>query len=390
VVELLIAALLVVGIVGFLFQGVAVVLAYRMPRIDPPVPGARVRRDLRGVSAVIAARNEAEAIGACLDDLLAQSSPLREIVVVDGGSTDGTVEISRRRRGVRVIPEPPLPDGWVGKNWACHLGAGATDGPFLLFTDADLRYHPDAVGTAMDWMERDEADLVTFGTRIEMAGFWEGVVMPFYTQMVLTYFRAPGVNRADSSAAMANGQFLIIRRSAYEAVGGHAAISGFVLEDVELARRLRSAGRRMRVGWAPALLSTRMYRDRHEMFEGLLKNVHDTQFSAPRQLGFLVGLVLFFLFPLLLLPVGLWLGSWILAAFGALLWVALFGKHAIFTRAVGGRVAYGLLFPVAVGFYLVLIATSLSRGLRHRPLEWKGRKYPIAPATRPPGVPPTP
>lgn len=386
---LLLLLLAVVATVGVLLaQGVAIVLAYEMPRVDPvdyPGPSAPPP-----VAVVIAARNEAEAIGPCLDDLRRQRYPGLDVVVVDGRSEDGTATEARRRPGIRVLDEPPLPEGWVGKNWACWTGAAATQAPYLLFTDADVRYHPLAVASAVAWAERDRADLVTLATRLETRGFWERVVLPFYTQAVLTYFRAPRVNRDGSRAAVANGQFLLVRRDAYEAVGGHAAIRGLVLEDVALARRFRAAGKRMRFGWAPELVTTRMYQDRHEMFEGLLRSIHDTEFSAGRQIALLALLVGLFWLPLALLPAGLLAGSWPLVALGAVLWIALFGKHAAFARAVGGRARDGLLYPLAVGFYVALLVRSVTRGLRGAPIRWKGREYPLAAGRPVSGRPPTP
>lgn len=364
------------GVVVLLVQGMPIYLAARMPRLDPgeaSSPGPPVR-----VSVIVAARNEEADIGACLDGLLAQTYPDLEIIVVDGGSTDGTVAAARQRGPrVRVLEEPPLPAGWVGKNWGCHVGARAATGSLFLFTDADVRYHPDAVRATVAWAEREHADLATLAPRIEMVGFWEKLILPFYTQVVLTYFRAPRMNTDRSHAAMANGQYFLITRAAYERIGGHDRVRGVVLEDVELARALRQDGGRLRIAWAPELVTTRMYRDRQEMFEGLLKNVHDTSFSAARQLWFLVGLVGLFWLPLAVLPLGLLSSDLALTALGAFLYVALFGKHVAFTAGVRGSAAYGLLFPVAVGFYVVLVTTSLVRGLSRRPLEWKGRRYPL-------------
>ncbi|HKV90167.1 MAG TPA: glycosyltransferase family 2 protein, partial [Thermoplasmata archaeon] len=330
------------------------------------------------VSVVIAARNEELDLGPALDGLLLQRYPSLEIIVVDGGSTDRTREVARARGPrVRLIEEPPLPPGWVGKNWACDVGYRASQGEYLLFTDADMRYHPDAIGATVAWAEAENADLATLAPTLEVRSFWEKVVLPFYVQMVLTYFRTPRVNRDDSRAAMANGQFTLLRRGPYEALGGHAAIRGYVLEDVALARRYRSAGKRLRVAWAPDLLSTRMYRDRHELFEGLRKNVHDTRFSVGRQLVFLAGVIGLFLLPLLVLPVGFLGGSIVLEALGLLVYVAWFAKHSLFARAIGMSGAYGLLFPVAAGFYVVLLASSLASGLRGTPVTWKGRSYPM-------------
>jgi chlorobactene glucosyltransferase len=372
---LLLLLVVVSSVVALLYQGIAIVLGYAMPRLDPAGPPERRRRPR--VSVVIAARNEEEDLPGGLDDLLAQDYPDLEVIVVDGASTDRTREVAIARGDrVRLLEEPTLPAGWVGKNWACDVGFRASSGEWVLFTDADVRYHPTAVRAALEWAKSEGADLVTLGSRIEMAGFWENVVLPFYIQMVLTYFRTPRVNRPDSRAAMANGQFTLVRRAAYERVGGHAAVRSAVLEDVRLAQEFRRAGLRLRVAWAPELLRTRMYRDRSEMFEGLLKNIHGTRFSALRQAAFLVGLVAFFWLPLGVLPLGLLWGLPILTAWGAFLVVALFGKHIGFARGVGGRGWSGLLYPLAVGYYVVLLAVSLSRGLRRRPIVWKGRAYP--------------
>ncbi|HEY6237904.1 MAG TPA: glycosyltransferase family 2 protein, partial [Thermoplasmata archaeon] len=349
-----VVALLLAGSAGALvFHGLAIVLALRMPSLAPT---AADRAPLSGrVSVVIAARDEETDLPQCLDSLIAQDYTDLEILVVDGGSTDRTRDVALERSPrVRLLIEPPLPPGWVGKNWACHQGAEATTGEFLLFVDADIRCDPTAVRTTVQWAEREGAMLATLAPRIETVGFWEKVVLPFMAQMVLTYFRTPRVNRPDSKAAMANGQYLLVRRSAYQEAGGHAGIRGAVLEDVRIAQEFRRRGFPMRVAWAPQLVVTRMYRERHEMFEGLLKNVHGTRFSTGRQLAFLAGLVGFFYLPLLVLPLGLLEGSLLLTVVGAFLYVALFAKHVGFARGIGSDGRYGLLFPIAVGFYLVL------------------------------------
>jgi chlorobactene glucosyltransferase len=374
----LVAAIVAASVGVLVFHGVALVLALQMPRLDPPAP-ARARSYPK-ISVVVAARNEELDLPACLDGLIAQDYPDLEIIVVDGGSSDRTREVARARGPcVRLIEEPPLPDGWVGKNWGCAMGREAANGEWILFTDADMQYHPGAVRAAFEWGERQHADLVTLAPRIEMVGFWERLIMPMYTQFVLTYFRTPRVNDDRSRAAMANGQFTLARRDAYDQVGGHRAIRSAVIEDVRLAQEFRRAGFRLRVAWCPELLSTRMYRNRQELYEGLLKTVHGTRFSALRQLAFLGGLIGFFWLPLAVLPIGIAWGSLPLVILGGVLWIALFGKHAGFAAATRGSATYGLLFPLAVGFYLVLVLSSLWRGVRGRPTEWKGRSYPLNP-----------
>jgi len=373
-------ALILASIAVLLYQGFALLLASEMPRLDPSLPPAASGPALPRVSVVVAARDEEEDLPATLDDLLAQDYPDLEILVVEDHSADRTGEvIDARAPRVRRVNPPPLPNGWVGKSWACWNGAEAASGEWLLFLDADVRLHPSAIRTTVEWALREHADLATIAPKVEMRSFWERVVLPFYMQVVVTYFRAPHVNRPRSRAAMANGQYWLTPRTTYFAMGGHEAIRSIVLEDIAIARRYRAAGRTLRLAWAPALARTRMYRDRAELFAGLLKNVHGTRFSAVRLLGSIAGLIGLFLLPLGLLPLGLATGDLLLSGLGAFLYIALFGKHVAFARAVGAPAAYGLLFPVAVGYYVVLLATSLSRGLRGKPVAWKGRGYPMGP-----------
>ena len=373
--------LLLLAVAVLLYQGMAILFAYQMPKLTPdpgPVPS-------RGPGVVIAARNEALDLPGTLDALLSQTVQLPEVVVVDGGSTDGTPDVVRGYgRGVRLLEEPPLPDRWVGKSWACWNGAESTQGEWILFLDADVRLDPRAVATLLRWARSEEADLASIGTRIDMEGAWERIVLPLYVQLVLTHFRSPHVNRPSSSAAVANGQVLLVRRATYEVLGGHAAIHEDLIEDVALAERFRAAGRRLRFAYGPDLARTRMYRSQEEMFEGLLKTVHGNRYSTGRQLGRLVGMVGLFLLPLGLLPLGLLTGDLALSAMGAFLYVALFGKHVAFARATGARARDGLLYPVAVAYYVRLLGASMRRGLGVGSVSWKGREYRLRPD---PGVP---
>ncbi|MGB6501665.1 MAG: glycosyltransferase family 2 protein [Thermoplasmata archaeon] len=371
--------LVVGGILVLLLQGYPILLAYQMPRLDP-APAVNDRPDRPKVSVILAARNEALDLPAALDSLAAQDYPNLEVVVVDGGSTDGTRSVAERRApAVRCVDEPPLPDGWVGKSWACWTGARASDGSWLLFMDADVRLSPSTIRTTVDWADREGASVVTIVPRIEMVGFWERVVLPFYAQIVLTVFRAPDTNRDGASGALVNGQYWMARRTVYSGVGGHEAVRGQVLEDVAIAQRFRASGEPIRISWAPGLASTRMYRDRHEMFEGILKNIHGIEFAASRQAAFLGALIGLYWLPLGLLPLGIVVGSLPLAGLGAILWVALFGKHVAFARTTGAPAVYGLLYPVAVGFYVAVVIASLVRGVRGRGVTWKGRTYAVRP-----------
>ncbi len=362
----------------FLGQGVAVVLALRTPSLhakDAGMPRSPVR-----LSIVIPAKDEAQDLALVLDDLRHQELPgtvSTEVIVVHAPSSDGTEEVARKHPSVtKAIAEPPLPPGWVGKNWACDRGYRSTSGDVLLFLDADVRLSPEALRAALSELEQRNVDLVTFGARVVMRSFWENVVLPLYTQFVLTYFMPHRSNRPGSRRAIANGQFLMITRARYEQIGGHERIRNYVLEDVKLAQEVKRSGGSIRFVWTPEMVTTRMYRDRKEMFEGLSKNVHGTEFRASRQVALLVGVVLLFLSPIVVLGMGLaylslpWTLVSLLAIFVTLL------KQAAFQRSLQAPLRYAFTYPLGVVFYVAMLWRSLVRGVRGRGVTWKGRTYP--------------
>lgn len=363
----------------FLGQGAIVLLAYQMPSLSPEGTGSLVSTP--SVTVIVPARNEAQELARCLDDLGAQDYPPRggrmDVIVVDGGSTDGTAEVARGHPlHPTVLLEPPLPADWVGKNWACHQGVQNAQGELLLFLDADVRLAPEAVRAAVAHLQSTQAQLVTFAAKVVMEGFWERVVMPLYIQFVLLYFVTPRVNNDRSSRAMANGQFLLFDRKGYQLCGGHERVHAAVLEDVRLAQELKRAGGRLRIVWAPELVQTRMYADRREMSEGILKNLHGTRFSVGRQLGLALALFVFFLSPFVVLL--LWGLGWLPFLWGlvaVLLVLATAAKQVGFQGAVGAPRGYGLLYPLGCVFYLGLFARSIRRGLGSAEVSWKGRSY---------------
>ncbi len=360
-------------------QGAALFLALKTPSLRaadlPPL------EQPVSLSVIIPAKDEAEDLGRVLDDLGhqdlgAEKGSRMEVIVVCAESKDGTEERARQHPlRPLVIPEPPLPPGWVGKNWACHTGYLRAQGDLLLFLDADVRLAPTAVRAAATELTRGGHGLVTFAARVVMKGFWENVVLPMYTQFVLTYFMPHRVNRPDSRRAMANGQFLMVSRGAYERAGGHTAVRGYVLEDVKLAERVKSAGGSLRVLWAPDLVTTRMYTNRHEMFEGLVKNVHGTEFRAWRQVSFFFGIFALFLSPFLILGLAfLYLSLvWVLVSLVAISVTLL--KQAAFQHALRAPPAYALTYPLGAAFYLALLLRSLANGLFRKEVRWKGRSY---------------
>jgi glycosyltransferase involved in cell wall biosynthesis len=236
------------------------------------------------VSVIIPARNEEACVGDCLQSLVAQSGVAFEIIVVDDHSTDRTREIARSFPGVRVTQAGPLPEGWTGKTHAVTTGARQARGEWLLFTDADTMHLPGSLARALVEVQVNNADLLSYSPEQIAVTFWEMAILPVVFAELARRYPPSMVSDPASPIAAANGQFILIRREAYEAVGGHAAIAADILEDVALARALKRSRRRIRFRYAPDAVRTRMYRNYHQLRDGWTKNLA-LLFPAPAWLA---------------------------------------------------------------------------------------------------------
>lgn len=339
------------------------------------------------VSVIVPARDERRNIERCVRSLLAARWPRLEVIVVDDHSTDGTAALARAVAPadprLRVVENPPLPEGWLGKPWACATGAREARGAILCFTDADTRHAPDLLPRAVHALERTGSGLVSVAGRQEMGSFWERLVQPQVFTMILARFGGTEiVNRSPHAwDKIANGQFLLFRREAYDAVGGHAAVRHAVAEDLMLAQRTFAAGQKTRLFMATAQLATRMYTSRRELVAGWAKNVYAGSGDAlpPGRLARALHPLLLLLFPVLELApvVGLALALLIPGADALLAWGALASLFllAYWVVAYVGMEESPLpapLFPLGAAMLLWIVVVALRRGAR---VEWKGREY---------------
>jgi len=228
------------------------------------------------VAAIVPARNEEMSIAACITSLAAQPE-IVEIIAINDQSSDRTGEILRdlatNISHLHVIDAGAPPSGWVGKNHAVSLGAHQANSPWLLFMDADAVLLEGAIAKAIALATEKDASLISFSPEQELRSWYERVLIPFVYLRLVQRFSFAEVNDPSSKAAAANGQFLLIQREAYDAVGGHAAIHGSVLEDVALARRVKSAGLRIWFASGFGVVRVRMYRSFSAMWEGWKKNL---------------------------------------------------------------------------------------------------------------------
>jgi len=242
---------------------------------------------------IVPARNEERCLGKCLDSLLAQQDVDCEIIVVDDDSSDATREIALSRP-VRLLQAPPCPGGSSGKCNAAQTGAEDARGEWLLFTDADTVHLPGSLARALAEAREHGAALLSYSPAQDAPGLWEKLVLPLiFAELAVTY-RPAEVNDPASPVAAANGQYLLITREAYGAVGGHAAVGQTLLEDVALAQAVKRSGWRLRFRYGGDAVRARMYSSFRDLREGWTKNLallfpHTGRVAAKRAAEFLLA-----------------------------------------------------------------------------------------------------
>jgi glycosyltransferase involved in cell wall biosynthesis len=338
------------------------------------------------VSAIIPARNEERTVGQAIISV-AEQPEVREIVVIDDQSSDGTGEILRRLKAeqpkLRAFEAGPLPTGWIGKNHAAWLGAQKAACDWLLFTDADAVHLPGSTARALAEAKSSGADLVSYSPGQEMHTWWERALIPFIFCRLSQLYSYAVINDPESPAAAANGQYLLIRKNVYEQIGGHEAVRGEVLEDVALARLAKSAGFRLHFGPGDQICRVRMYSSFKAMWEGWSKNLLPlVTWSGQR-----VTRELFFVIPWISL-LFLSLVPFVLAPWDALFGVVgiglLAGRHASYAGLLRKNrfpVSSVLYYLVGVGLYCAALLAS-DWGYARGKIAWKGREYPVATPAR--------
>ncbi|MGI4828032.1 MAG: glycosyltransferase [Janthinobacterium lividum] len=363
---------------------------------DPrPTPAAQTSSETQSrqtapleLSVIIPARNEERNLGACVESLVKQDEPIFalgqdwEILVLDDESTDGTHSIAEaftaKYPGVRVLRTPPLElrgdqRAFTGKTNACWAGAQAAQGRWLLFTDADTLHEPGDLRRALHEAARNEVALLSYSPRQILHGFAQQTVMPLIFSELASVYPPAKVNDPADRTAAANGQFLLVEREAYFAVGGHRAIGRSVLEDVALAEKVKRARKGIRLRYAPEAVSTRMYSGFGDMVEGWTKNL---ALLFPHALPLVFWRLLDIL--LLLLPVLLWVfpfwEPWKRIAILALWLRTLVRFYQRVARAHFPLVNTAIA-PLGLPLFVYLLTASwFQHRIRHT-VKWKGREY---------------
>lgn len=339
------------------------------------------------VAIIVPARNEAANITPCLRSLVGQRYPAERlnILAIDDQSEDGTARIlqdfARDHPYVAGLSSGPLRNGWTGKCQACWRGAKAAPGEaeWLCFIDADMRAEPLLIASAVAAAAPDVA-MISLAPRHRLVSFAERLMIPCGLYALSFRQDLPRAQAQDTSETSVTGQFMLVRREAYDAVGGHAAVAGAICEDLELARLLKRSGRRVLMMNGARLLSTRMYNGWSDLWPGFAKNVLDT-FGGPGPALATAAAAIFVSWSLLLLP----LFDYVVCRGGsgeacAALTLALpaalvaIGFHVTGAIYFGAPMWYGLLFPVGYALGALIALDGLRRRLTGR-VAWKGRVY---------------
>lgn len=326
------------------------------------------------ISAIVPARDEESVIAACVESLASQPQ-IAQIIVVDDRSTDRTAEIVRALESkiprLRLLDAGELPEGWAGKNNAVWTGAQKATGDWLLFTDADAVLLDGAAEKALQLAETHKAAMVSFSPEQVMVRWYEKALIPFIYCRLSRRFIYDDVNNPQSKVAAANGQFLLVRRGAYDAVGGHAEIAGEILEDVALAIRLKQSGYPIWFASGAGAVQTRMYRSFRALWNGWRKNLYRLMGGTPRAVFSEIDDVLPWM-SILILLFGLWLP--IVGLVGVVLLILRQISYAGELQRNHFRFSLILYYLPAVFLYCLLLWRSYRGHLAGR-IEWKGREY---------------
>ena len=364
--------------------------AYRQRQIFARVAlgAARPNKATPAIAVIVPVRDERANIAPCVQSLLRQQYPaeLLRVLVVDDDSTDGTPEVVAQLvehdPRVTFMRTPRLPPAWKGKPHACWIGSRAIpeDVQWLCFLDADMRADPLLMSSAIEAAVDGRIDLLTVSPRHELHTFAERLVIPCGLYLLgfcqdLAKLQAP-----DSHEVVATGQFMLVRRAAYEDVGGHAAVSTAICEDLELARLLKRRGHRVLLKDGSLMLSTRMYTGWQTLWPGIAKNLSH-MLGGPARTIILALIAVVTAWAALILP-AIDIADCVSGTSGACaaLVPAGLGSAAIIAMHIAGAAHfqippwYGLLFPVSYTAAGMIAVDSVRSRLMRR-VRWKGRVY---------------
>lgn len=358
--------------------------------LDIVVESASAPADAPLISICVPARDEEKNIRACVEAILTQTYPNFELIVLDDRSTDSTPQIlsdlSKRDFRLKILHGSELPSGWAGKPHALYQASASAKGEWLCFVDADTFLAPDAIASCYIKSVETNADLFTIMTKQITGTFWEKVVMPLVLTALSVGFSPRKVNNPTKRDAVANGQFILIRRKVYDAIGGHERVKDQIVEDKAISEQVKWNGYRLIVADGMQVVSTRMYTSLPSMWEGWTKNIYLGLRDHPALLMLgafsaflsLVAALFLPLWPLLGIFWFLHGGGWMAIAViveAMVMWSYLFYARANVAHKMGIARWYALTTPLGAAVFAAMMFTSAWKVLSGQGVTWRGRRY---------------
>ncbi len=342
------------------------------------------------ISICIPARNEENNIRNSVESALGQDYPNIEVIVLDDRSTDSTLtqlrEIASRDSRLLPISGSDLPEGWAGKPHALFQASAAAHGEWLCFVDADTFLAPQAISSCYAKAIETKADMFTTMNEQILGSFWEKVVMPLVMTALSVGFSPRKVNDPATRDAIANGQFILIRRAVYDSIGGHEKVKDQIVEDKAISEQVKWNGHHLVVADGSQVVRTRMYTDLPSMWEGWTKNIYLGLRDHPSMLMLgafgatlaLIAALFLPIWPLLGINWGFNNGGWLAVAVtieALVVWAYVIYVRARVARKMNISTWYALTTPLGAGVFAAMMLTSAWKVISGQGVTWRGRKY---------------
>jgi chlorobactene glucosyltransferase len=337
------------------------------------------------ISVLIPARNEEKNIRRCLRSLTRQDYPNLEILVLDDNSSDNTgavvQEYVSRYKNVRLIKGKPLPDGWLGKSYACHQLAEEAGGDFLVFTDADTLHFKNSISSAFSALIACKHDAISVFARQITVTIHERMMVPFANYFLMAFMPFILILKLKNSLfCTAIGQFMLFKRNVYESIGGHQAIKSEILDDIQISKLVKKNGFSFMIFDGRNNFYCRMYKNLDEVIKGYTK-VLSAVFDYSILLQSLVTVVVFivFLCPFIALPLFFLIFGWPNIIISLLIFqiLIILSIKVIQTIRFKNRFIDIFLFPLSVIYLLFISVNALLKSNSARGIYWKGRSYDV-------------
>lgn len=333
------------------------------------------------ISILIPARNEEKNIGALLNSISGETYPNFEVLVLDDSSTDATAKIIQsfvsKDKRVRCLRGTPLPDGWAGKNYACHQLAQAASGEWLLFTDADTAFEPGLLEFSLQQALAQKADLVTGFPRFWAPSFWGRLISPNVYFIFLGFLPFYLTSRLKNPIlSMGLGSYLFFKKEAYRKIGGHESVREILNEDMALPKKIKTAGLKLFITDPSRFIRCKMYENFNGIWEGYSKSLYKALGSSHL---ILTGFELLYL-ATLLMPFYFFIHYSLITPSGSLLVIVLTQIFLILLCRTFIALRYRtswesvILHPLSIGIMLLVGIRSGILALKKGGYEWKGRK----------------